>query len=83
MHVHAAYAQEFAKQLEAERRGAQAANARASGLEAKAEALAQQNTELLMSKLALDEAAEKLQREANELVLTNRRLAHQVRARAS
>ena len=80
--------QQYAKDLERERRAAKAATQRASGLEAEAAALrrnkhelAEKNAELLTQQLTLEETADKLRSEANELVLANRRLAAQVGAR--
>lgn len=91
--------QQYAKDLERERRTASGASRRASGLEAETEALrrdahslrqeadtlgrqreelAQQNTLLLLNNLALGTKAQKLQNEANELALANRRLTDQV-----
>jgi hypothetical protein len=80
--------QQYAKDLERERRAAKAAARRVSGLEAEAaalrrdtEAAAQRNAELLAQQLTLEETTEKLRSEANELALANQRLTEQVRRR--
>lgn len=71
--------QQYAKDLEQARRAGNAAAQRASGLEAQAASLAEQNAELLLSNLSLTEAKTTLEGQTNELALVNRRLTAQVR----
>ena len=75
--------QQYAKDLEKERRNASAANRRASNLEQQAAQLAAQNAELLLSNLQLGESAERLQGEVSALAVANTRLTDQVQELAA
>lgn len=71
-------AQQYAKDLEQERRAAAAAARKADELQQAADSLAAQNAELLLSNTSLSEASTRLEDEKNALVLANRRLTEQV-----